>query len=379
MAALFDIVVWNSDCRLRPRKKSSWQSGVSGEKRGTTEEGRESEKEERRAEHVVREGAARGEVRAWLSYAPGARAYVHFPECRRDDAWLTEIGECLRIMVVDVVQWHRRDFLAIVTSRFNVPRFRPKIPSDVVVCDFSKNHEWGNSENFGVFSNCAKLVEYISAWTSSWRLAPSYKLHSWPQSSSVDSGGVYSRSVRLALSLSRAYNAGVFSLSLSFSLSRSIGRKRERESERARARAGGRTRGVACVWNVVNFSAMWRRGGWMVTSVMSQQCTRLGANARAKHERAPAEASWVGDTRVSVSVSGSTIVGKMPATRPPRDRPLLLLPLSLHRDELATVRGVSRRTIDVATDSWSVPGDRCALASSRPTLDLDVARLASCV
>lgn len=59
---------------------------MSGEKRGTTEEGRESEKEERRAEHVVREGAARGEVRAWLSYAPGARAYVHFPECRRDDA-----------------------------------------------------------------------------------------------------------------------------------------------------------------------------------------------------------------------------------------------------------------------------------------------------
>lgn len=35
---------------------------------------------------MVREGAARGEVRAWFSYAPGARAYVHFPpEYRRDD------------------------------------------------------------------------------------------------------------------------------------------------------------------------------------------------------------------------------------------------------------------------------------------------------
>lgn len=79
-----------------------------------------------------------------------------------------------------------------------------------------------------------------------------YKLHSWLQSSSVDFGGVYSRSGLIRfVPLSLSYNAGGFSLSLSFSIGRKRERERERgksERERARARAGGRTRGVALVF-----------------------------------------------------------------------------------------------------------------------------------
>lgn len=62
----------------RHREARSGDAADNGRKGGEREIEREREGERRRVEHVVREGEqSGGEVRAWLSYAPGARAYVH--------------------------------------------------------------------------------------------------------------------------------------------------------------------------------------------------------------------------------------------------------------------------------------------------------------
>lgn len=170
---------------------------------------------------------------------------------------------------------------------------------------------------------------------------PFDKLHSWTRSSSVDSGGVYSRSARFVLSHLRTFS--ILRLFLA------IGRRRTRESARARAGALAGSLVFGTSWTFLQCDDA---GDEWVTSVMSQQCMRLKTDARSEHKQASVEMSWVDDTRDS----GATTVGKMPATRPPHDRPLLLLPLLL-LDDSATVRGVLRRTIDAITNSSTVPDD----------------------